>query len=105
MRDECPSYLNLPHPSIPQNIVSSGFRFIKLRPRTKIPDEVGWQKDNNYTADDPHITRWISRVQEFYRGPTSYEGYGNYGVWCDSGHIVVDIDAPEKLGLDRKSVV
>jgi len=62
---------------IPKQLQQPDFRFIKLKPRDKIPLEKNWQTTANYPYDSPQIT----------------EHQGNIGVVCGPGKLrVIDCD-------------
>jgi putative DNA primase/helicase len=64
---------------IPETL--EGWRFVKLRPRDKIPVEADWPS-RTYAWDDPELLKWI-------------EQGGNYGVVGDETHVIIDGDTPE----------
>lgn len=70
------------HIKIPEQLIKAGFRFIKLKPRDKVPVEPDWPYRNNYFAWDLQLIDWI-------------EAGGNYGVIGDKKHVIVDIDSEE----------
>jgi hypothetical protein len=82
-------------PSINQKISTAGFRFIKIRPRSKRAHESAWNTKNNYFADDPQLNHWLRHPHSFEVHEDHYEGFGNYGILCDDSHIVVDLDTTE----------
>jgi len=55
---------------------------IKLRSHEKVALESGWNKDANYSPEDPEILRYIS------------DG-GNYGIMPTNGLIVIDCDTQQ----------
>jgi hypothetical protein len=71
----------LPDFAIPTQLCDGNFRFILLRSRGKEAIETGWNKDKNYTFEDPKLLRHI-------------EGGGNYGVIPTSGGMCI-LDADE----------
>ena len=72
---------------IPKQLQDKKFRFVKLRPLQKRAFEIGWQKDKNYTFDDPSLVEHINKG-------------GNYGVFCGNGGLlVVDADTPEMVEI------
>ena len=58
-----------------------GWRFIKLRPRDKVPIEVDWP-NRTYAWGDPELLEWIERG-------------GNFGVIGDETHVIIDGDTAE----------
>lgn len=61
------------------------FKFIKIIEFDKIPIDKGWQKEANYSYDDPKLLEHLKRG-------------GNYGVCCGIGSLLVfDIDQVEFL--------
>lgn len=91
-------------PAIPDKIEKAGFRFIRIRPRSKIPNDRDWQHTRNFSPHDPALLSWINGYQSFEVKTgedvyTHYEGYGNYGILCSSDAIVVDLDTPEMVSL------
>ena len=95
-------------PTIPDKIERAGFRFIRIRPRSKIPNDRDWQHTRNYSAKDPRLHAWTDVYQSFEirsgsdeHGDlyTHYEGYGNYGVLCSSDAVVLDLDTPELVAF------
>lgn len=71
-------------PEIPDILRKDGYRFIKVAARDKRPVESGWNKDKNYSWDDPEIQGWISKG-------------GNYGVLPRGGLVILDADELERL--------
>ena len=68
---------------IPKQLQDESFRFVLLRPKSKIPKEVNWQTINNYKYDDPKLISHLNCG-------------GNYGVLLGAGGLVVlDIDNPK----------
>ena len=57
------------------------WQFVLLKPGSKEPFELEWQK-NLYKYNDPKLTQWI-------------QNGGNYGVAGDPEHFIVDIDTAE----------
>jgi len=91
-------------PTIPEQIQRAGFRFIRIRPKSKIPNDKDWQRIRNFSADDRALLSWINTYQSFEIRAgdglyTHFEGYGNYGVLCTSEAIVVDLDTPELVSF------
>ena len=74
---------------IPRQLVEAGFRFIKLKPRDKIPVEPNWPYRNNYFAWDLRLIEWL-------------QSGGNYGVIGDANHVIVDIDSEEAKECAKK---
>jgi P4 family phage/plasmid primase-like protien len=71
--------------SIANRLETYPFRFIKISEFEKIPVERGWQKEKNYSYDDPGLLKHLKRG-------------GNYGVCCGIGSLLVfDIDHPESF--------
>ena len=61
------------------------FKFIRIVEFNKIPINKGWQKEANYSYDDPKLLEHLKRG-------------GNYGVCCGIGSLLVfDIDQVERL--------
>jgi len=75
---------------IPQQLWKDEFRFVLIHPKSKLPVEAEWQKENNYRWDDPKLTTWIGRG-------------GNYGVVCGRGGLGVfdadELDMIRDLGI------
>ena len=68
---------------IPQQLKRQEFRFIKVKPKNKIPIETGWQKEKNYSFDDEELLKHVNSG-------------GNYGVATGFGNlIVIDSDNPK----------
>lgn len=84
-------------PKIPEKLDFSGFRVIKIRPKSKLPHERNWQNTRNFSSTDSQIQDWLHHYHSFEVGETHYEGYGNYGVLCSSTAIVIDLDSQEIL--------
>jgi len=57
------------------------WRFIKLKPRDKVPVEPDWP-NRTYKWGDPELLRWI-------------EQGGNFGVVGDEQHVIIDGDTAE----------
>jgi len=85
-----------PHPVIPSLLIEANFRFIKIKPKSKSPAEVGYTTDNNYAADDLPMVIWLRHYHSYEsKEGEHFEGYGNYALLCDAEHIVLDFDTPE----------
>ncbi|MCX6821801.1 MAG: bifunctional DNA primase/polymerase [Candidatus Aenigmarchaeota archaeon] len=70
---------------IPEQLRKKEFRFVLLKPKTKIPFEKDWQSKNNYSFDDPKLIKHL-------------EDGGNYGIVCRYGNLrILDIDNPELI--------
>ena len=74
-----------PQDVIPSQLRIDGFRFILLRKKDKPAIEEGWNKDQNYSYNDPKLLAHIKR------------GW-NYGVIPSSDNLcIVDADDYERL--------
>lgn len=88
-------------PTINPKFAAAGYRFIRIRPVSKRAQDVGWNKGNDYAADDPNLLFWLKHHHDFEVGDSHgegyihYEGYGNYGLLCDTEHVVIDLDDSE----------
>ncbi len=67
---------------IPKQLQNPEFRFILLRNRDKRPLEVEWQTKNNYSFDNPKLTKHIS-------------SNGNFGIIGGFGNLII-LDADSK---------
>jgi len=68
---------------IPEQLCRLDFRFVKIKPKEKIPFELEWTTKNNYSYNQVELTKHL------------IEG-GNHGVVCGyGGLIVVDSDTKE----------
>ena len=77
----------MPSVEIPAPLHLEEARFIKLRPKEKIPAEKNWQAEGgaNYAYDDPALLAHLATG-------------GNYGVLCGPGGIcVLDADDAPRL--------
>ena len=69
-----------------EQLRNPNFRFIKLRPNTKIPFEKGWQKDANYTCEE------ISYYKD------------NIGIVAGFGNLrILDLDVKDAQGFNKIS--
>ena len=67
---------------IPQNLQIPAARFIRVKAKSKVPNDKDWQNSANYGFADPMITGWVRKA--------------NYGVACGYGDIlVIDADTQE----------
>ncbi len=65
---------------IPTKLRKYDFRFIKIKPKAKIPYEYNWQKNNNYIFESEELQRHL-------------DNNGNYGIATGFGNlIVIDCD-------------
>lgn len=71
-------------PEIPKFLRKKGFRFIKVKPHSKIPAEKDWNTKNNYEWNSNEIQDWI------------HSG-GNYGILPRNGLVVLDADEFDRL--------
>jgi len=73
---------------LPKQLQNPEFRFVLIRPKTKIPFEFNWQIKSNYPYNSTTITNHI----------------GNLGIVCGYGELVIlDIDNPEFVEIfDKK---
>jgi len=68
---------------IPRQLLKKEFRFCLIRPKSKIPFERSWQRDNNYKFDDDRLL-------------THIKDGGNYGVLGGfSNLLIIDFDEEE----------
>ena len=68
---------------LPQQLQKDDFRFVLLKPKSKVPFELDWQNSNNYRYDNPKLIKHIN------------DG-GNYGVIGGFGQLrMLDIDDKE----------
>ena len=71
---------------IPQNLQIPAARFIRVKAKSKVPNDKDWQNSANFGFADPMITEWIRKA--------------NYGVACGYGGILV-IDADTQEIVDK----
>jgi P4 family phage/plasmid primase-like protien len=67
-------------PKIPEQL--KGWRFVKVKPHSKVAFEEKWPTTANYAWDDPALLKHI-------------ESGGNYGVMGGPDRLIVDGDVPE----------
>lgn len=98
-------------PEIHPRLVEAGFRFIRINPRSKRPAQTKWPTINNYSAYE--MLFWTRHPWSYERRKKGvdeklydhYEGFGNYAVLCDEGHIVLDIDEDPGLMARVKQAI
>ncbi len=61
---------------IPEKLRKKGTRFLKVRPKQKIPSEISWQKNNNYEHDDSRLLNHLKND-------------GNYGVLGGKNNLII----------------
>jgi len=87
---------------IPEQLKKEEFRFIKIRPKSKLPLEKGWQKDNNYSFKDLSLLSYIQK-NDIYGVLT---GFGNLVVIdCDLRLLetIVEKNLPETFKVRTPS--
>jgi len=78
---------DIPKVTIPSVLQREIFRFIKLKPKDKIPIEPAWQSTKNYRWDDPKLEEHLVAG-------------GNYGVLGGYGNLVIiDCDTEELVDV------
>lgn len=76
---------------IPKVFKDSKYKFVLVKPKTKIPFEKEWQDKTNYSFDDKRFQQHLS-------------SNGNYGVLCGTNNLIVidaDTDIISKLVEDN----
>ncbi len=74
---------------IPKQLQNPEFRFILLKPKSKVPIQNQWQNKNNYSYNDPQLQQHLASG-------------GNFGIVCGYNNLVV-IDFDSAAALEKLS--